>query len=178
MCAMSRRQSRSLAGVSPDGMIFAEVPDATAFADWPDAPYQEFSIEHINFFGPKSLENLMRASGYELVKMDRPPRQFTKTTVMPSAAGLFRRAVSQLPLEKDTQSEDRLRVYIHQSATEESRLAARIDEIVQSGESIVVWGVGTHTLHLMETTNFPEANIAAFVDVNPKYTARNYLLAR
>jgi SAM-dependent methyltransferase len=157
------------ASLSPNGMIFAEVPDATAFADWPDAPYQEFSIEHINFFGPKSLENLMRAAGYELVKMDRPPRQFTKTTVMPSAAGLFRRTVGKVPIEKDTESELRLRNYIQQSIADETRLAALIDEIVRSGEQIAVWGVGTHTLHLMETTNFAKANIAAFVDVNTKY---------
>jgi SAM-dependent methyltransferase len=155
--------------LSPNGMIFAEVPDGTAYADWPDAPYQEFSTEHINCFGPKSLENLMRSAGYELVKMDRPPRQFTKTTVMPSAAGLFRRTNSKLPLEKDTQSEPRLRVYIQQSAAVEERVSGLIDEIVRSEKPIVVWGVGTHTLHLLETTNFAKANIAAFVDVNTKY---------
>jgi len=155
--------------LSPNGMVFAEVPDATAYADWPDAPYQEFSTEHINSFGPKSLENLMRTAGYELVKMDRPPRQFTKATVMPSAAGLFRKTDKKLPIEKDTQSEPRLRIYIQQSAAVEKRLAGLIDEIVRSEKPIVVWGVGTHTLHLLETTNFAKAKIAAFVDVNTKY---------
>ncbi len=160
------RLNELLAG---DGIVFAEVPDATAYADWPDAPYQEFSTEHINSFGTKSLENLMRNAGYELVKMQRPPRQFTKATVMPSAAGLFRLAKKKLPIEKDTDSEPRLRVYIQQSAAVENRLAGIIDEIVQSEKPIVVWGVGTHTLHLLETTNFAKANITAFVDVNTKY---------
>lgn len=161
--------------LSPGGMVFAEVPDATAFADWPDAPYQEFSVEHINFFGPKSLENLMCAAGFELVKMDRPPRQFTKTTVMPSAAGLFRRTGGSSPVEKDTQSELRLSQYIQHSAAEENRVAGLIDEIVRSGERIFVWGVGTHTLHLIETTSFAKANIAAFVDVNTKYHGKELL---
>jgi 2-polyprenyl-3-methyl-5-hydroxy-6-metoxy-1,4-benzoquinol methylase len=155
--------------LSPQGLIFAEVPDATAFQRWPDAPYQEFSIEHINFFGPQSLVNLMRQAGHELVKMDRPPRQFTQTTVMPSAAGLFKRAARLLAIETDTESELRLKEYIHQSATEERRLAGLIDGLVRGGEPFVVWGVGTHTLHLLEMTDLAKANIAAFVDVNSKY---------
>jgi SAM-dependent methyltransferase len=159
--------------LSSNGLIFAEVPDATAFADWPDAPYQELSIEHINFFGPRSLENLMRASGYVMVSMDRPPRQFTETTVMPSAAGLFQRAPERLPLLPDTDSAPRLLDYIRQSAAEEKRVAGLIDKLVEQGQPLAVWGVGTHTLHLMETTNLGNARITAFVDVNTKYHGKN-----
>jgi SAM-dependent methyltransferase len=156
--------------VSPMGMIFAEVPDATAFSQWPDAPYQEFSIEHVNFFGPVSLENLMKMAGYELIKMDRPPRQFTRTTVMPSAAGLFRRTGNQpLPLSRDTESEKGLLDYIAQSVKEENRISGRIAELIRTQQEIAVWGVGTHTLHLMESTSLAEANITVFVDVNSKY---------
>ena len=155
--------------LAPGGMIFAEVPDVTAFADWPDAPYQELSIEHINFFGPVSLENLFRRSGFSMVALDRPPRQFTRTTVMPSAAALFRRSEGSGALVRDADSEPRLRQYLAQSAAEEQRVAGLIDALVQSGDSIVVSGVGTHTLHLMESTNFSRANIAAFTDVNSKY---------
>src|SRR3954470_4291056 len=45
--------------VSGGGLLYVEVPDATAFADWDNAPYQDFSTEHINFFAPISLDNLM-----------------------------------------------------------------------------------------------------------------------
>jgi SAM-dependent methyltransferase len=156
--------------VSPAGTIFAEVPDATAFSEWPDAPYQEFSIEHVNFFGPGSLENLMKIAGYELIKMDRPPRQFTRTTVMPSAAGLFRRTGDQpLPISRDTESEQGLRAYIAQSVNEEKRISRKIAELIQTRQEIAVWGVGTHTLHLMESTSLADAHITVFVDVNSKY---------
>lgn len=156
--------------VSPAGMIFAEVPDATAFSEWPDAPYQEFSIEHVNFFGPGSLENLMKAAGYALIKMDRPPRQFTRTTVMPSAAGLFQRTENQpLSISRDAESEQGLRAYIAQSVHEEKRISGKIAELIQARQEIAVWGVGTHTLHLMESTPLQEAHITVFVDVNSKY---------
>jgi hypothetical protein len=32
-----------------------------------------------------------------------------------------------------------------------------------------VWGVGTHTLHLLESTPLADARITVFVDVNSKY---------
>jgi len=156
--------------VSPLGMIFAEVPDATAFSEWPDAPYQEFSIEHVNFFGPRSLENLMKMAGYQLIKMDRPPRQFTRTTVMPSAAGLFRRTGNRaLPISPDTESERGLRAYIAQSVNEEKRVSEKIADLIRTRQKIAVWGVGTHTLHLIESTSLAQANITVFVDVNSKY---------
>ena len=168
--------ARALVGIrdclSADGLIFAEVPDATAFADWPDAPYQELSIEHINFFSPASLENLLRRAGFSLVKMNRPPRQFTATTVMPSAAGLFRRSTRPTPISPDQSSEPRLLEYIRQSASEEERVADRIDDLMASGEPLIVWGVGTHTLHLMASTNLSKVNIVAFVDVNAKYEGK------
>ena len=122
--------------LSPQCLIFAEVPDAIAFQEWPDAPYQEFSIEHINFFGPQSLVNLMRKAGHELVKMNQPPRQFTQITVMPSAADLFKRAARPLAVEPDTESELRLKEYIRQSATEERRLAGLIDGLVRGRRTL------------------------------------------
>lgn len=156
--------------VSPGGMIFAEVPDATAFSEWPDAPYQEFSIEHVNFFGPGSLENLMKMAGYELIKLDRPPRQFTRSTVMPSVAGLFGRTPKQpRPISRDMASEQGLRAYIAQSINEEKRISGRITELTQTRQEIAVWGVGTHTLHLLESTPLADARITVFVDVNSKY---------
>jgi len=35
--------------------VFITVPDASRYAAGDDAPFQEFSLEHINYFGPQSL---------------------------------------------------------------------------------------------------------------------------
>lgn len=53
--------------VADGGLAFIGVPDATQFHKWPNAPFQEFSTEHINFFSPGSLNNLMQVHGFELV---------------------------------------------------------------------------------------------------------------
>ncbi len=158
------------ASLTEDGCIYAEVPDLSAFMDWPGAPYQEFSTEHIGFFGPKSLHHLFHRSGYRLLNMERVPRQFTKSTVMPSACGLFRRGVAaagELPVDDET--EPALLRYLERSAREERRVVDILSGLADERREIVVWGVGTHTLHLLETTRLAEVPIAAFVDTNANY---------
>ena len=49
-----------------DGLLYLLVPDAARFADLIDAPYQEFSVEHINYFTAASLRNLLGANGYDV----------------------------------------------------------------------------------------------------------------
>ncbi len=41
------------------GIIYCAQPDVTRFADCINAPFQEFSVEHINFFSEQSLNRLM-----------------------------------------------------------------------------------------------------------------------
>lgn len=157
--------------LTPHGYVYAEVPDLSAFMNWPGAPYQEFSTEHIGFFGPKSLENLFCARGYKMIAMDLIPRQFTDTTVMPSACGLFQRAagVAAAPLQVDSDTETALRAYIERSESQEKRVSKLMADLAATGRAVVVWGVGTHTRRLLATTPLSNANITAFVDNNSNY---------
>src|SRR5678815_6016953 len=59
------RQLSSL--VAPGGIVYVEVPDVLEFWRWPNAPFQDFSIEHINFFSPRSLANLFARYGFSSV---------------------------------------------------------------------------------------------------------------
>jgi predicted TPR repeat methyltransferase len=46
------------------GMLYFEVPDASRYDEWFSAPYQFFSMEHVNFFSPQSLSNLLARHGF------------------------------------------------------------------------------------------------------------------
>lgn len=157
--------------LGPQGYIYAEVPDLSAFMNWPGAPYQEFSTEHIGFFGPKSLETLFRSLGYELIAMDLIPRRFTDTTVMPSACGLFRRTAGSVAgsLQFDDQTEPAIQAYIRRSEDQERRVSQIVADLAASGREFAVWGVGTHTRRLLQITALAKANITAFVDTNSHY---------
>src|ERR1035437_5855827 len=47
-----------------DGFLFVSVPAAGSFKDFIDAPFQEFSVEHINYYTSRSLANAMGAEGF------------------------------------------------------------------------------------------------------------------
>ena len=156
--------------LSKSARVYLDVPDATEFASVPDAPFQQFSMEHINFFSEASLANLMRSHGFECVFSQKVMRQYTAATTMPSVHAVFenREGTSAVPA-RDTQTEERLREYIRQSRAVDERLRSLIDRTQSNRESIIVWGVGTHTQRLLATGGLDPARICAFVDSNPKY---------
>ena len=156
--------------LSPNARIYFDVPDATQFANWPDAPFQQFSTEHINFFSGASLANLMRAHGFEQMFSEKVLRQYTDSTVMPSVHAVFEnRGAQASPPVTDDESEPRLREYIDQSRAVDQRIRRLIDRTAGNREPILVWGVGTHTQRLLSTGGLDRVNISAFVDSNPKY---------
>ena len=153
------------------GELYVEVPDVTAFADWPNAPYQDFSTEHINFFSPVSLTNLMRRHGFERTFLEQNHREQSYKTVMSNISAVFRlhTASGEAGIEFDRASAAGLERYLAQCADEDARLHRVIDGLADSARPIVVWGVGTHTTRLMAASRLAEANIVAFIESNARY---------
>lgn len=157
--------------LSSNGLVYLEVPDATRFCFYEDAPFQQFSIEHINFFSPQSLDNFMNRNNFELIRYEQVEREHSKNTIMPCISGFWKvnNSLTLANIQKDTESEDKLIKYINQSIKVENRIKDIIEQLVNNQKPIFVWGTGTHTLRLLETTNLGQANIIAFIDSNPKY---------
>ena len=153
----------------PNGRVYLDVPDATQFADWPDAPFQEFSTEHINFFSSRSLANLMSVHGFSCIASEKAHLGFTESTVIPSVQATFASNVeAPASWTRDDETELRLREYIRQSQVIDARIRQIIDGSA-IGKPIIVWGVGTHTQRLLANGGLDKANICLFVDSNPKY---------
>ena len=152
------------------GLLYVEVPDVTTFADWSNAPYQDFSTEHINFFSPVSLRNLMRRHGFVEVFLEQNHREQSYKTVMSNVSAFYRKE-ENVPhhIEFDSDTAAGLERYIAGCAADDRRLHSRIDAVVDAGQPIVVWGVGTHTSRLMATSRLADANIVAFVESNARY---------
>jgi len=160
--------------LAKSGLLFIEVPDATDFSRWPDAPFQQFSTEHINYFSTISLESLMRRRGFAKVLSQQIPRDQTLGTVMPVVTAIYRKEADIQPTDpvRDTETERGLADYVRKSEEVEDRIQRTIDSLVESARPIIVWGVGTHTLHLLTTSRLPQANIRTFVDSNPRYQGK------
>ena len=163
--------------LNPGGLLYVEVPDATAFADWPNAPYQDFSTEHINFFAPVSLDHLMLARGFSRVFLEQNHREQSYKTVMSNVSAVYRKeAVVPTQVELyDADTGPGLERYIAKCDTEDARLHEKIDALAASKRPILVWGVGTHTTRLMATSRLADANIVAFIESNARYQGKALL---
>ena len=150
------------------GRVYLEVPDASRLDPSLDAPFQELSIEHINFLSPESLSHLMQARGFRTVTTGRARRSQNETVCL-SAYGVFEKSAAGVRTERDTETERGLRAYILGCQAEDERIRSEIDKAVPPGERMIVWGVGTHTLRLLATGALDPNKISLFVDSNRKY---------
>jgi SAM-dependent methyltransferase len=165
-----REQARSVSRVlRPNGCVFISVPDAGSFKDHVAAPFQEFSVEHINYFTRRSLANAMGAEGYSLVADRVIVLPLGTDGHGPALEAVYRRDGVAKPAVPDSAGADALREYIRRSQRTEDGILDRIAGLASTGQRIYVWGTGTHTLHLLQTSRLGDCRIEAFIDSNPHY---------
>jgi SAM-dependent methyltransferase len=154
------------------GRVYIEAPDASRYAPDADAPFQEFSVEHVNFFSRVSLANLMQRYGFEAIAVEHAVRRRNEL-VCANVFGVFVKSpCPPRPMERDAETEPGLRAYIEGCRAEDARIRSRITHSLQPDERMAVWGVGAHTLRLLATGGLDPARIDLFVDSNPKYQGK------
>jgi cyclopropane fatty-acyl-phospholipid synthase-like methyltransferase len=157
--------------LSPQGRLYIEVPDVTEFTSSPDAPFQEFSIEHINFFSSISLSSLMNSYGFHEISAAQIAYDQTETHTGHALRMVFQQGtpIKGAEIIEDANSKVALRNYIAMSQKVENRIHEIVNDLVDRQLPLIVWGVGTHTQRLLATSRLGRANILAFVDSNPNY---------
>jgi len=157
------------------GFIYFEVPDATRYDRHFSAPFQLFSMEHVNYFSPVSLGNLMARHGFSVVFTKRLIRHLSPQAIEPAIGGLFRldsSTMNRASLVRDEETEPALERYIGQSRVLEEKIRSRIDALADAAMPLAVWGTGTHTLRLLETSRLSHARIVCFIDSNIHYQGK------
>ena len=153
-----------------DGLLYVDVPDATKYVPEREAPFQEFSTEHINFFSPTALQYLMEGASFHTIEAKSADVRDLVGKPVPIAYGVFQNGgAKRTEFQRHFDAEEGVRRYVASCAEMDASLRRRIDEAVSGNRSLIVWGVGTHTQRLLATGALKPANIAAFVDSNPKY---------
>lgn len=167
---------RSIRELTVDGgCICVEVPDSTRFGRWIDAPYQQFSVEHINYFSPSSLRRLLTAHGFRDVRTRTLARAHTAKSMMPVINSVSERIVIGSHVGRRARpdpTEKALARYVRRSAGFEKSIQKRIDRLAQLQTPVVIWGTGTLTQRLLATGRLSCVRIAAFVDSNPHYQGK------
>lgn len=158
--------------LSSTGRAYFEVPDLVHPLAGRDAPFQEFSTEHINFFSAVSLTNLVEAAGFRKLTCGYAMRETQSGATCPVACGLFEKAAPATSFVHDDQTAGGLLNYIQSCEQMDGELRRKI-AAATAGTSVLVWGVGTHTRRLLANGVLDIAQISAFVDSNPKYQGQS-----
>jgi SAM-dependent methyltransferase len=158
--------------LSPEGLLYCAVPDVEGLAACRNGPYQQFSVEHVNFFSTHSLGRLMAECRMTAVDTRRWNVEWREAVWEPIASGLYKTGKKAIP-SFDSSTGPALARYLDVSREGDLRILSTIDSLRRSQEQILVWGAGTLTRRLLATTRFAEANIAAFVDSNIHLQKRN-----
>jgi FlaA1/EpsC-like NDP-sugar epimerase len=159
--------------MAPKGFLVIEVPDLEFFKNSKNAPFQELSVEHVNFFTAASLKNLLGDFGFEVVRK----RNFICAAAPGGITGAVLTMVGQLKgssrtpkLEWTSKSAMKEYIKISRKTLEEEKDVVR--KIVAAGKPILVWGTGTLCQRLLAQKELVKDNIISFVDSNPHYKGK------
>lgn len=159
-------------GLAPDGLLYLEVPDLEGFHLTNEAPYQEFSTEHINFFTRRSLDNLMGCKGFRPAFGHVADRAHGGGSTMRVLAWAYRRDGAAAAPVPDPAGAAAARRYLSLCAEQARPEQALMERLARNPEPFAVWGAGTVACRLMATSALGRAPVAAFVDSNPHLQSR------
>lgn len=157
-----------------DGWLFVEVPDAARFDADAAIPFQQFSVEHVNFFTAASLARLFAPAGLHPVVSFQVDREVGRAWPEPAVGVLFRRGAVDHPPAPDA-GPDAIRRYVARSAVAEAPIRAVVDVWSSRSAPFLVWSVGAQALRLLATSALATAPVSAFIDGNPRYAGLGVL---
>lgn len=159
-----------------DGIMYVEVPDASRYSDYYTVPYYYLDCEHINHFDEHSLKNLLMSNGLELVSYSKNGRKVSKHNVYPVVSVIGKKpdikVIKKEPTADFTVKESVLK-YIDKSKYAEDSIRIKLEELVKSREPVIIWGAGSFTQRLLESSPLGKCNIRAFVDNDSKKWGNN-----
>lgn len=150
------------AKLKPNAMLVIEVPDLDAFNVEAAGPYEELSIEHINYFSLRSLQALFIRLGFDMIISRR-----LFHTLGGSILAIFRKVGDSSELISSTKDSETMRRYLERSGDLLAPLLTRA--FSRLNRETYIYGGGSHTARLLP--KIKEANklhyIKGIIDRNP-----------
>ena len=143
--------------LTDDGMVFFGVPDLEQFSQHDDL-YQQFSVEHVNFFCRESLENLLYMNGFKTVAVT--------TYLSGGLEMLFQLDGEEKSYDRDCCGAKYMEKYLSHC---EDLLTCLKEKISALSTPYYIWGSGTHTAILFQSGVFKSENVVGIIDSNRNY---------
>jgi SAM-dependent methyltransferase len=149
------------------GLMYIEVPDATAYAEYLYSPFQDFNTEHINHFSPLTLRSLVRRFGLGPVFEGSRNIRSSATSFYPDIYGVFRADSDGAAEDRTDGLTDRIKLYIAASREMMKEISERLSLDLAGSDGVMVWGVGQLAMKLLKYSPLGRTNIVAFTDSSP-----------
>ena len=147
---------RTIAGlIKSGGILIISVPQLEHFTASAEFPFEEISLEHINYFSLDSLELLMRLHGLKLKGYNE--LKYGSSAVLNA---IFHKPVFE---------ENYMEKYISSCSELLAPTVQVIESYFQSQKPVVIYGAGTLCTYLLANTNLPKCNILQIIDGNKHY---------
>jgi len=154
-----------------NGLVFLEVPDTERFDKYIYPPFQQFSIEHINYFSRYSIGNLASRFSFSIAAVKRNENKARKNIDPVLFVLLKKTGKSDIKTVKDNISARKIKSYIAGCSKLDLRVRRAIHSKLSGRNKIIVWGAGTHTQRLIGSA-LDLSKISFFVDSNLRYAGK------
>lgn len=150
------------------GEIFIVVPNVECIQENKTPLPNNFNQEHINYFSPYSLRNMMKSIGFKEVLQHN---FIYKGTAFDEDAiiGVYTKAENIVieNLEKDTITSQSIKEYLNKEEEKEIKRGKLINRLKEDKIAIMIWGIGAFTNTLFASTDLDKCNVIAFIDNHP-----------
>jgi len=161
--------------VRPGGLVYAEVPDASRYADFLVEPFVDVNVEHVNHFSPEHLDELMHRSGFVAVSNGRNDFELADGWPYPAIYGVWRRVEAPTGSGFPPRSEhydrnalrERIVTYVQRSRELLSEIDGVLAERLAGRRRIAVRCLGYRAWSLLGATMLRDLDIVAYVDSDP-----------
>ena len=141
-----------------DAYLFLALPDITNWGEIIDL-YQQFSVEHVNYFSLQSLNNILGIYGFRCIKYEIG--EFGGSYTLWQYNGLKRR----ITFANDGDAV--LDMYLKKSNSLAEDIKNKLSFYKE--EKVYLWGAGTHTAMLYQLGLLNDIRVQAIIDSNRNY---------
>lgn len=154
--------------LSDEGLVYIEVPNTLK----PNGTKSYFGFEHINYFTPTSLTNLLQQNGFEVASIHTFDNGRHIHPFYPVIALLMKKSDKNFKIVND---KDELLEVVKSYRIESNKIVESFNSKIQSillnlttKGRLALWGAGLHTSQLLADTILKPSDIHCIYDNNPK----------
>jgi len=154
--------------LSPDGVVYIDVPDAATYLDPYISPFEDFHTEHVNHLSFTSLRWIANRNGFATVSEESYQAGLTDNVVVGAAAVTWKATTCRsAPEHRDDNLADVLTKFTARSIADYARIEALLERELAGSRRFVLWGIGEAAFKLLTLEPLATRESVAFIDGNP-----------